>query len=119
MNYDKIFSIVEDLPFDTEEDIYLSKSERIYLLRPSVLSKKYSSYDPKTNIQVWLEEDGKKPFKPNHLRILIDLKLRVREHPELRYELLEAFDRIFYGEDPLVAIKPLQHYAFNQHILQE
>lgn len=116
MNYDKMFSIVEDLPFDTEEDIYLSKRERIYLLRPSVLSKKYSSYDPKTNIQVWLEEDGKRPFKPNHLRILIDLKLRVREHPELRYKLLEAFDRIFYGEDPLVAIKPLQHYAFNQHI---
>lgn len=39
MNYDKMFSIVEDLPFDTEEDIYLSKRERIYLLRPSVLSK--------------------------------------------------------------------------------
>lgn len=92
MNYDKMFSIVENLPFDTEEDIYLSKRERIYLLRPSVLSKKYSSYDPKTNIQVWLEEDGKRPFKPNHLRILIDLKLRVREHPELRYKLLEAFD---------------------------
>lgn len=31
MNYDKMFSIVEDLPFDTEEDIYLSKRERIYL----------------------------------------------------------------------------------------
>ena len=39
MNYDKMFSIVEDLPFDTEEDIYLSKRERIYLLRPYVLSK--------------------------------------------------------------------------------
>ncbi len=39
MTYDEMFSIVEDLPFDTEEDIYFSKKERIYLLRPSVLSK--------------------------------------------------------------------------------
>lgn len=62
MNYDKMFSIVEDLPFDTEEDIYLSKRERIYLLRPSVLSKKYSSYDPKTNIQVWFRRRWQKTF---------------------------------------------------------
>lgn len=116
MTYDEMFSIVEDLPFDIEENIYSSKKERIYILRPSVLSKKYSSYNPKTNIQIWLEEDGKRPFKPNHLRILIDLKLRIREHPELRYELLEAFDRIFYGEDPLIAIEPLQRYIFTQHI---
>lgn len=116
MQYDDMFSIVRDLPFDTEEEVYLSDTARIYLLRPSELPRNYSSYNPKTNIQIWLEEPQKKPFKPNHLRILIDLKLRIREHPALRYKFLEAFDRIFYGEDPLYAIEPLQKYHYTQHI---
>ena len=116
MYYEDMFSIVEKLPFDTEAEVFSSDTERIYLLRPSVLPRKFSSYNPETNIQIWLKEAGNRPFKPNHLRILIDLKLRIREHPELRYELLEAFDKIFYGEDPLIAIEPLQHYKFSQHI---
>ena len=116
MQYDDMFSIVRDLPFDTEEEVYLSDTARIYLLRPSELPRNYSSYNPKTNIQIWLEEPQKKPFKPNHLRILIDLKLRIREHPALRYKFLEAFDRIFYGEAPLYSIEPLQKYHYTQHI---
>ncbi|MDD6812748.1 MAG: hypothetical protein PUD93_12985 [Lachnospiraceae bacterium] len=116
MQYKDMFSIVEDLPFDKEFEVFSSNTERVYLLRPSVLPRKFSSYDPKTNIQIWLEEPGKKAFKPNHLRILIDLKLRMREHPELRKEFLEVFDKIFYGEDPLVVIKPLLSYKYTQHI---
>lgn len=116
MTYNDMFSRVQDLQFDIEEDVFISNTERIYLLRPSVLPKRFSSYDPKTNIQIWLEEPGKRPFKPNHLRILIDLKLRIRENPELRYEFLEAFDKIFYGTDPLYAIAPLQCYQYTQHI---
>lgn len=34
-----MFSIVEELAFDTEKDIYSSENERIYLLRPSILPK--------------------------------------------------------------------------------
>ena len=116
MTYREMFSVIQDLPFDTEAEVFCSNTERIYLLRPSILPRKFSSYDPNTNIQIWLEEPSGKPFKPNHLRILIDLKLRMREHPSLRYEFLEAFDKIYYGEDPLVAIKPLQKYLYTQHI---
>lgn len=116
MFIDDMYLIVKELPFNTPKEVYASNTERIFLLRPSVLSKKFSSYDPETNVQIWLEESGKKPFKPNHLRILIDLKLRLREHPELRYDFLRAFDEIYYGNDPLTAIKPLQQYNFTQHI---
>ena len=116
MYYEDMFFIVENLQFDTEYEVFSSNSERIYLLRPSVLPRKFSSYNPNTNIQIWLEENSRKPFKPNHLRILIDLKLRMYEHPELRIEFLKAFDKIFYGEDPLYAIKPLQKYQYNQHL---
>ena len=116
MYYDDMFSIVKELPFDTKKIVFTSETEEIYLLRPSILPRNFSSYDPNTNIQIWLEEHGMKPFKPNHLRILIDLKLRIREHPELRCQFLEAFDKIFYGTDPLEAIKPLLSYKFTQHI---
>lgn len=116
MYYEDMFSIVEKLPFDTEAEVFSSDTERIYLLRPSVLPRKFSSYNPETNIQIWLEEPGRKAFKPNHLRILIDLKLRMREHPNLKYKFLEAFDKIFYGADPLISIEPLLSYKYTQHI---
>ena len=116
MYYEDMFSIVEKLPFDTEAEVFSSDTERIYLLRPSVLPRKFSSYNPETNIQIWLEEPGRKAFKPNHLRILIDLKLRMREHPDLKYKFLEAFDKIFYGADPLISIEPLLSYKYTQHI---
>lgn len=50
------------------------------------------------------------------MRLLIDLKLRARELPQAREELLVAFDKIFYGEEPLDAIKPLTHIRFTQYI---
>ena len=59
MYYEDMFSIVEKLPFDTEAEVFSSDTERIYLLRPSVLPRKFSSYNPETNIQIWLEEPGR------------------------------------------------------------
>ena len=50
MYYEDMFSIVEKLPFDTEAEVFSSDTERIYLLRPSVLPRKFSSYNPETNI---------------------------------------------------------------------
>jgi len=58
-----------------------------------------------------------KPFRPNHLRLLIDLKLRVRELPQAREALSRRIlTKIFYGEEPLDAIKPLTHIRFTQYI---
>lgn len=111
-----MFTTVKNLAFDTEKEVYSSDTEQIYLLRPSILPKKFSSYDANTNVQIWLREMDKKPFKPNHLRILIDLKLRIREHPELKIKFLEAFDKIYYGMEPLTAIEPLLSYKYLQHI---
>lgn len=68
------------------------------------------------NFQIFLKIGDDKPFKPNHLRLLIDLKLRAREIPQSRIELLTAFDKIFYGAEPLKAISPLTHINFTQYI---
>lgn len=116
MNYTELERIIIDLPFDEEKEIYSSKGQTLYVVRPRELSERFKEYDASKNIQIWLKIDGKKPFKPNHFRLLIDLYTRVRECPESKDILLEVFDRIFYGEDPLKLMHLLDPYTYTQAI---
>lgn len=116
MNYREMKKIILDLPFDTMTQVYDNGEQAILLYRPSTLSKRFKNYDVNTNFQIFLKIGNDKPFRPNHLRLLIDLKLRSREIPQLREELLLAFDKIFYGEEPLLAIEPLANVRFTQYI---
>ena len=116
MKYVDLEKIIIDLPFDKEKVIYSSKGQTLYIVRPSSLSDRFSEYDASKNIQIWLKIDDKKPFKPNHFRLLIDLYTRVREYPESKDTLLEVFDRIFYGEDPLNVMHLLDKYTYTQAI---
>lgn len=116
MNYTELEKIIIDLPFDEEKEIYSNKGQTLYVVRPRELSERFKEYDASKNIQIWLKIDGKKPFKPNHFRLLIDLYTRVRECPESKDILLEVFDRIFYGEDPLKLMHLLAPYTYTQAI---
>ena len=116
MTYNDMKDFVIYLPFDTMTEVYSNGEQSILLNRPSTLSERFKSYDVNTNFQIFLKICDDKPFRPNHLRLLIDLKLRVRELPQAREELLIAFDKIFYGAEPLEAIKPLIHIHFTQYI---
>lgn len=116
MTYAEMKDIVLELPFDTMTEIYNNGEQAILLYRPSTLSERFKNYNVNTNFQIFLRIGNDKPFRPNHLRLLIDLKLRVREFPKTKEELLVAFDKIFYGEDPLFAINPLVHIQFTQYI---
>ena len=116
MTYSNMREIVLDLPFNTMTEIYNNGEQAILIYRPSTLSKRFKNYDVNTNFQIFLKIGNDRPFRPNHLRLLIDLKLRARELPQAREELLIAFDKIFYGEDPLKAINPLTHILFSQYI---
>ena len=116
MNYNDMREIAFNLPFNTMTKVYDNGEQAILIYRPSILSSRFKTYDVKTNFQIFLKIGNDKPFRPNHLRLLIDLNLRVRELPEAREELLIAFDKIFYGEEPLEAIKPLTYIRFTQYI---
>lgn len=116
MNYREMKEIILDLPFDTMTQVYDNGEQAILLYRPSTLSERFKNYDVNTNFQIFLKIGNDKPFRPNHLRLLIDLKLRSREIPQLREELLLAFDKIFYGEEPLLAIESLANVRFTQYI---
>lgn len=110
-----MFKIVKELSFDKEFKILKDGDTEVFILRPSKLSARFKNYDPKKNFQIWLRE-GERRFMPNHLRVMIDLNLRVRSRPELKKDLLLAFDRIFYGKDPAEAIASLKKEKF-EHFL--
>ena len=116
MIYSEIEQIVLDLPFDTYKEVYNNGTQSILIFRPSKLSSRFANYDINTNFQIFLKIGDNKPFKPNHLRLLLDLKLRCRELPSTKESMLLAFDKIFYGQDPLIAIQPLLSIPFTQFI---
>lgn len=111
----EMFKIVIELPFDNKWTVFKIGNTEIQLLRPSKLSARFKEYDPQKNFQIWLKE-GEREFRPNHLRVMIDLNLRVRSRQDLKRELLIAFDNIFYGEDPEKELFKLSNQKFEYYL---
>lgn len=112
---EKMFKIVKELPFDNNTVVFKEDPYDVYLFRPSKLSKRFKNYDLKKNFQIWLK-NNRRAFRPNHLRVFIDLNLRVRSRPELKEDLLLAFDKIFYGCDPNEALEKLADEKFDHFL---
>jgi hypothetical protein len=112
MEYVKAFNLIKELEFDSNVVFFSDKKNEIHLLRPS---KQFKSYNIKKNFQIFLKEDNRN-FRPNHLRIMIDLHLRVRSRPDLKKELLLSFDKIFHKEDPDLAIEKIKNEHFEHYL---
>lgn len=115
MDKKSMFGIVRNLPFDVKKTVYKERGIKILLLRPSVLEARFKVYDIKKNFQIWIKE-GSREFRPNHLRVMIDLNLRIRSREDLKEELLRAFDNIFYGKDPEEELKKLAKKKFEHYL---
>ncbi len=100
MKFDDMLKIVKELNFDEKKIIYSNEHESIWIIRPSKLSSRFKNYDKNKNFQIFITQDSRE-FKPNHLRVLLDLNLRVRCREDSKEKLLFIFDEIFYGEDRL------------------
>ena len=61
MKYTELERLIIDLPFDNPTEIYNNGKQILYVLRPSTLSKEFSTYDVNKNVQIWLKniETGK------------------------------------------------------------
>ena len=103
------------MPFDVKKVIYKEKDLEVFVLRPSKLSARFKAYDIKKNFQIWIQE-GKRRFRPNHMRVFIDLNLRVRDRPAFKREMLMAFDNIFYGKDPEKELSKLKRKKFDHYL---
>jgi len=115
MKYAEAFKIVKELEFDKPMTICEDEGVVVYVLRPSKLSNRFKGYDVKKNFQIWMK-DGEREFKPNHLRVMIDLSLRSRSRSDLKEKLSLIFDNIFYGKDPNEEIKIIGKEKF-EHFL--
>lgn len=105
------------LPFEIY-DVILTDNEGVELsvFRPRKVPKRLKqNYDPNKNFQIWLKEEDNH-FRPNHLRLMIDLDLRVRSRPDLQEKLLKAFDDIFYGEDPEIVVERFRDETFEHEL---
>lgn len=111
MNYEELKEFVYSAPFDVMTEIYRNGDDVLSIFRPTKLSKRFKNYDINKNFQIFLKENDNE-FKPNHFRIFIDLKFRVMDYPKRRNLLLKSFDNIFYGMDPIEAVKPIKKYKF-------
>lgn len=110
-----MLAIVKKLPFDKKEVVLKHEGVEVYLWRPSEVSARFKIYDLTKNFQIWLKE-GEREFRPNHLRLMIDLFLRSRSRPDLKKELLIAFDNIFYGKDPDEELAKLDKEKFEHYL---
>lgn len=116
MKKEDMFKIVKELGFDKKKVVCEDgQGVQVYIFRPSELSKRFKDYDAKKNFQIWLKE-GDREFRPNHMRVMIDLNLRTRSRPDLKKATLTIFDNIFYGKDPDEEIKKVAHEKF-EHFL--
>lgn len=115
MKYEEMFNIVRELKFDTKKVVFTDEGIDVFLFRPSKLSKRFDGYDLNKNFQIWLR-DGEREFRPNHLRVMIDLNLRTRCRPDLKQTMLSIFDNIFYRKDPDEEIKRIKSEKF-EHFL--
>ena len=123
MNYEDMFKIVKELEFDKERIVFTDEAgTQVYLFRPSILPGSLrNKYDVNKNFQIWLRE-GERKFRPNHLRLMIDLNLRTRSRPDLKKQLLSIFDNIFYGKNPeeecmLLNKEKFEHYLNSLEVI--
>src|SRR5690606_17593006 len=115
MTYQQMYRVIEALEFDKELTIFSDDEFEIYVLRPSELKKRFEKYDRTKNFQIWLRTEGRQ-FRPNHLRVMIDLFLRTRSRPDLKRQIAKTFDDIFYGADVGDSVAALLNEKF-EHFL--
>ena len=106
--------IIEGLSKDKHVFVYDDREVKISLFRPSTLPPKMNpeKYNVDRNFQIWLHYKDGRTFKPNHLRVFIDLGLRSKCRPDLKRSLCHALDDIYYGESVRKAVSQLVDEEF-------
>ncbi|MCD6275570.1 MAG: hypothetical protein J7J42_02380 [Thermoplasmata archaeon] len=112
MMLSEVMKVGKELGIDEEYVVYTLGDLEFVFKRPSKPGRNLKrEYDPKKNLQIWIRE-GKEEFMPNHLRILLDLEFKIMMRPQYQKELLLAFDRLFYGDDPDTIYEDFKHLEY-------
>lgn len=112
MEYSNLLNKIKELEFDTKKTLHSAGNVEIYLIRPN---KKYKDYDINKNFQVFLKTQNKE-FRPNHLRVIMDLYLRTLSRPDLKEKILELIDLIFYKKEFSNLLEELKQEKFSNYL---
>ncbi|KYC48715.1 MAG: hypothetical protein APG12_00024 [Candidatus Methanofastidiosum methylothiophilum] len=118
MEYKELIKEIDSLAIGEKKDIYETHfGEILFVYRPHEVTKNLKrEYEVNKNFQIYLKEYNKKEFRPNHLRLLIDINLKLRSNSEERNNLLKAFDDIYYGKCPEIISESLSESLFSMRI---
>ncbi|MEM4245254.1 MAG: hypothetical protein QXR60_03570 [Candidatus Nanoarchaeia archaeon] len=105
MDYKQLLEVIKKLEFDKPQIIYsFDDGTQLFIVRPRQLGKSLKSkdkYDIKTNFQIFMNKGREKPFRPNHLRVLLDLYLKKVSEPLSAEIIFSVLEEIYKGKDPL------------------
>lgn len=112
-SYPELLEKIKSIKIGGQEKILKWNDFEIYALRPE---KIFKNYDPGKNFQIFLKLANGREFRPNHLIIMIDLNLRVRDNPSTKEKLLTLFDNIFYKKSYINELWDLQKIQFTHFL---
>lgn len=104
MEFEKLKEIIASLKMNESKTVYeLDDGVKLFLHRPEKLGRslKRKTYDPKKNFQIFMKKPEHKDFKPNHLRVLLDLHLKRDSDPKNAEKIFDVIEKIYQGADPL------------------
>jgi hypothetical protein len=119
MRMEKLKDVVYKLDLEERKTIYSMKDgTEIFVYRPKKPSStlKHSDYEPSKNFQIFLHFPDKKEFRPNHLRLLLDLYLK-RESDKTKSNIhFNSLEDIYLGEDPLSFKDEIENLEFRMQL---
>lgn len=95
---------IEKLGMGKSETMYkFDNGVELYVHRPEKLGRSLKrEYAIHKNFQIFMKKPGEEDFKPNHLRILINLHLKKISDSEKAELIFDILEKVYNGEDPLL-----------------
>jgi len=120
MDYKTLKEILISTKLGERKTIYIiDKNTEIFIIKPFKVSaqlKNSKRYDPQKNFQIGIKKEGKKEFLPNHLRILIDLDLKIKNNSKKAKKIFNIIEDIYEGKDPEIFREKIQNMFFDGEI---
>lgn len=119
MLYKELLETINNVRIEERKNIYREDNTDLWIYRPEKLGRSLKSkekYDVKTNFQIFMRDKNGVAFKPNHLRILLDLHLKLISNPDSARELFYILEEVYNGRDPLEFKNELDKMKFRMQL---
>ena len=117
MDFEKLKDLISEIKIGETKTIYKLGNVELYVHRPEKVGRSVKqTYDLKKNFQIFMKKPGHNDFKPNHLRILINLHLKKESDNKSAEKVFDILEKVYDGEDPLKFEKELSTLNFRMSL---